>query len=269
MAKKEDQDTAWEGEEGVPDDFDFAIVSSKFGYLENYNNAETALLIWEGDSPDEDANRIIWPCGKGWKVVDRGKRVEHTRRRGFVTQSIVGKMITRVVQELGVDMKSRGEPLEASVWEGLSFHLKKETLDWGKDSGIAEESGGVTTHLMPTAVVGKKGKAAPKKSKKDEDEDEEETPKVKKSKVKDEDVEDEEEEAPKAKKKAKDEDEDEDDELAVIKIKSQLKKLAKEHDDREEFQKAAMDVPGVSENDDISSQVLDDSDDGFYARHHE
>ena len=209
---------SWDLDTGLPDDFDFWITSSEFGYRNEYVSGEVALLIWEGESPDEDVDSIIWPCGSGWEVVEQGRKVQHPKRVRFVNTSIIGKLINRVVEELGVDMAARGVATEASVWNNLGFHMRREELEYG--TGILEDKGGKTTHLMPVAVL---EKPAEKKA----------TAAVT--------VQD----------------------LTGKKLVALAKKLG-----REEFQRRAMDMEDVVASDDLMGQVLDDSDEGFWSKHH-
>jgi len=212
---------SWDLDSGLPDDFDFYITDASFGYREEYMNGEVPLLIWQGESPDEDIESIIWPCGQGWEVTRGGAEVEHPKRTRFVKTSMMGKLINRVVNELGVDMRSRGKATEAKVWKGLGFHMRREEIEYG--SGILEDRGGKTTHLMPVAVLEK-----PAKAKAGEVEAKAEKPSA---------------------------------EVVEKKLALLAKKLS-----REDFQKKAMDMPEVVENDDLLARVLDDSDDGFWAQ---
>jgi len=227
MAEQQVKDS-WDRESGLPDDFDFHITDASFGYRQEYMDGEVPLLIWQGESPDEDVESIIWPCGQGWEVVKGGAEVEHPKRTRFVKTSMMGKLINRVVNELGVDMRSRGKATEAGVWKGLGFHMKREEIEYG--SGILEDRGGKTTHLMPVAVLEKAAKVKPRTAA--------EAVEAKTEKPSSEAVE----------KK-----------LALL-----AKKLT-----REDFQKKAMDMPEVVENDDLLARVLDDGADGFWAQHHQ
>lgn len=224
MAEQEIKDS-WSLDSGLPDDFDFYITNASFGYREEYMNGEVPLLIWQGESPDEDVESIIWPCGQGWEVIKGGAEVQHPKRTRFVKTSMIGKLINRVVNELGFDMRSRGKATEAKVWKGLGFHMKREEIEYG--SGILEDRGGKTIHLMPVAVLEKTVKT--------------------KTRIMAEAVE------------AK----TESSEIVEKKLALLAKKLT-----REEFQKKAMDMAEVVENDDLLAKVLDDSADGFWAQHH-
>jgi hypothetical protein len=224
LPEKED---SWTLSSGLPDDFDFHITGAAFGYRQEYMDGEVPLLIWEGESPDEDVESIIWPCGQGWEVVKEGAEVQHPKRNRFVKTSMMGKLISRVVNELGVDMRSRGLATRADVWKGLGFHMKREEIEYG--SGILEDRGGKTTHLMPVAVLEKtraKGKTAASEA---------------------------------TSREAEAKSEKSSSELTMKKLAALATRLS-----REEWQKKAMDMPDVVENDDLLSRVLDDSEEGLY-----
>jgi hypothetical protein len=228
VSDKELKDS-WSLDSGLPDDFDFYITGASFGYRKEYMDGEVPLLIWEGESPDEDVSSIIWPCGAGWEVKKGGAEVEHSKRTRFVKTSLVGRLIDRVVNELKVDMRSRGKATEAGVWKGLGFHMRREEIEYG--SGILEEKGGKTTHLMPVAVIEKPTKGKPK-AKAEEVEAKTEVKAETKAKVPD---------------------------LTMKKLAALTKTKS-----REDWQKLAMDMPEVVENDDLLARVLDDSDTGLY-----
>jgi len=232
-----DEKTSWDTKTGLPDDFDFIIKGAAFGYREEYNRGESALLVWTGESPDEDADEIIFPLGKGWEVVDDGASVQHPKRRQFIDVSFMGMLINRVVKELGVDMKSRGPATSAEVWVGLGFHMKREKFEFG--SGIMEEKGGKTEHLMPVAVIAGKGKkaAAGKKTPAKAAEKEEEAEAT---------------EAPEV-------------DAALMK---KLTNLAKAMGTVGKFQEAAMNISDVAADEKLMAEVLEDGAKGFYAKHH-
>lgn len=218
---------SWLLESGLPDDFDFHITGASFGYRQEYMNGEALLLIWEGESPDDDVESIIWPCGGKWEVGKGGAEAAHPKRVRFVKTSMMGKLIDRVVNKLGVDMQSRGESFEAKVWVGLGFHMKREEIEYG---GILEDRGGKTVHLMPVGVLeAKAGKGATNTDKS----------KGTAAVVEDKPV------------------------TKVIEKKLSLlaKKLSKE-----EFQSKAMDMAEVVDDADLLAAVLEDSDDGFWAK---
>lgn len=153
-SRTEDREDEWGLDSGLPSDCDITITKSTFGYLDTYQNGEVALLIWDVESPDADFEYpIIWPCGSGWEVKERGKRVEHPKRSRFVETSTIGRLIKRC-KDLGIEdvLRARGNPRDAAIWEGLTFHVKRETSTiqgGGGDSGIPATQ----EHLMPTEFV--------------------------------------------------------------------------------------------------------------------
>jgi len=213
--------SSWDTDSGLVDECDFFITEPYWGYRDEYQSGEVPLLILGGESPDEDIESIIFPCGAGWEVMEQGRKVQHSKRVRFVKTSLVGRLIDRVCKELKVNMAERGLATDASVWKGLGFHFRREEITFG--SGILEASGGKVNHLMPVAVL---EKPAEKKAEK----------------------------ALVAEGKP---------DLTEKKLAAMAKKL-----DREEFQKRAMDMEDVVANDDLMGQVLDDSDAGYWAKHH-
>ena len=224
--RRKEERGEWELDSGLVDDGDIVVKKSRFGYLDSYQSGEAALLIWDVESPDAVFEYpIIWPLGSDWKVVDRGLRAEHPKRERFVKTSIYGRLIERVTKDLGVDMKSRGGPRTATIWEGLSFHVKREVLKFpgAAERGLKDE----VEHMMPTEFLGEGGQKAATKT------------------------------ATKVKEATGDGD-----------VVDRLTKLAKSLDNREKFQKAALNLSELNEsaNSALLSDVLEDSDQGFWAR---
>lgn len=222
----------WEVVSGLPDDFDGVIKTSRFGYMDNYQNGEVALLIWDIESPDVEEQVIIWPCGKGWVVKDRGKRVEHPKRQQFVDTSAMGRLIVRVTKELKIDMRSRGSAQEAAIWEGLGFHFKREEFklpEGAKERGLPEK----VVHLMPVEVL--EGQSA-----------EPTAPRTRRA-------------ATQPEEKAQ--------EAVSDGLTRRLTALAKRLD-LKAFQDRALDMDEFkgSDNTDLLTDILDDSEKGFWAR---
>jgi len=160
---EKERENLWETESGFLEEADFWIEKAHFGTMEEYASeyGQPTLLIWRGFSPDTGReHRVIWPLGAGWEAVDDGARCQHPKRQKFVRTSIYGRLLDRVMRELGEECKKtlleRGLPTEAKVWEGLGFRLVMEELEFGP--GILEERGGKTRHLMPIAFLGVKEK---------------------------------------------------------------------------------------------------------------
>jgi len=139
----------FELESGLPDDFDAVIVRSWFGYKEEYQKGTVPLLLLDLKGPEIEPVNVAFSIGADWKIVEGGKRVEHPKgKKRFVQTSMIGHLIDRVVNKMGIEMWERGFPTEADIWTGLAFHWKREEITFGP--GILEEKGGKTTHLMPT-----------------------------------------------------------------------------------------------------------------------
>jgi len=139
----------YELESGLPDDFDAVIARSWFGYKEEYQKGQVPLLLLDLEGPEIEPLNVAFSIGADWKVIDGGKRVEHPKgKKRFVRSSMIGHLIDRVVNQMGIEMWERGFPTEADIWTGLAFHWKREEITFGP--GILEEKGGKTTHLMPT-----------------------------------------------------------------------------------------------------------------------
>ena len=233
----EDKEDPWGLDTGLPDNVDVTIVKSVFGYQDNYQNGEVALLIWDVESQEADFEYpIIWPCGAGWEVKERGKSVEHPKRSRFVETSTVGRLIKRC-KELGIEdvLRARGTPREAAIWEGLTFHVKRESweIPGGKERGLPESQ----DHLMPTEFIeGEKPAVAARPATRTAT-------------------------RPASRAKAAEA------ESAPDALTERLTKLAQTLE-IEKFQKAAMNIDELNdaENSALLADVLEDGDEGFWAR---
>jgi hypothetical protein len=229
----------WELGSGFADDFDFHVERAYFGFRDNYMGGQVPLLIWEGSSPDaEDVTEVAFPIGSGWNVVGNGARIEHeSGRKKIIRNSVYGHLINRVVNELKVESVLEGSPLEAKTWEGYTWHLKREKIEY---PGLKrdDKEGVATERLMPVALVKDKtgAKAASKGAQK--------------------------ESAPSANGPVGDGDLD-----IPAALKAKLIALAKKHD-RGEFQVKALELDEVVANDALMNAILDDGPAGWWARYH-
>lgn len=229
----------WELDEGgLPDDFDFTITSAEFGYEENYKDQTGAmipLLKLHGTSPDVEIDTAVtYSLGSGWEPTKGGKEIKNAQgKHVFTKTSMIGRLIERVTSKeppgLGIDMAARGSAKIAAVWVGLSFHMKREEFEF---KGLLQDKGGKSTRLMPVTFLGDKGKGAGK--------------------------------AGTENKSAAGKGKAETGDVSSL-VEKKLTMLAKKLD-KTEFQKKAMDMDEVVENDDLMTDVLDDSADGFWAR---
>ena len=235
----EAQENAWETETGLPNDIDAWMSDCKFGMKDDYAKAITDIgaegsgLMFMFDLMDEKGEiqgSQGYSIGTGWIVSDDGLSISHPKRHNVVGSSMYGTLQNRVVKELGVDMASRGSPLEAKVWEGLGFHW----LQQPHSTVSGEEKMG----LMPITVLDAKAGAPAT------------TPAAGESvadKV--------------AAAKAK---------LAAGKAgagTADLVALAKANE-LADFQAKALEMADVASNDELMASVLDDGPDGFWAVNH-
>lgn len=229
MAEREAK-SPWDTDTGLPTDFEFHVTKARFGYRKEYMEGSALLLVWQGTSPTEDTTEILWAMGAGWTTED-GITATHEKRERIVKTSIYGKLIDRVTKELGymTEMEKRGAPTNASVWEDLTFFMVREPLEY---AGLLEDKGGKTEHLMPTQVVsGLDSKKAVKSTKKG------------------------------SKTAEKDESAPAGDNPITAKLKILALNL-----DKDNFQQQAIKIAASDQA--LLAQVLDDSDKGFWSKHH-
>lgn len=145
---------------GLPDDIDFTIAKAEFGYDAQYNNGEQILfMITAAETNDEgEPYHNFYSLGKAgaWETLDHGKTVESQSQppaEGFNKQSSYWKFIEAALETgAGAVIQGRGTPDNASIWEGLTFHMNRVQVD---RPGLGE---GKQELLLPTAFVGEAGK---------------------------------------------------------------------------------------------------------------
>lgn len=156
----------WAQTSGLIDDVDVTFVDCRFGTRSDYADGIPLLFIAdcrvEGeDGPEEQ--ELIYPCGKGWESAERGEIAvrEDGRPRGFNKNSGYGMLIAHAL-ECGAPLKERSDeygPMRASIWNGLTFHMRRKTISFGGEIGERER-------LLPVKFVGEAGKASSKASRK-------------------------------------------------------------------------------------------------------
>lgn len=141
---------SWELESGLPDNLTLTIIDARFTTNEQYNSGQSLMLEWDGetDDPDNAELTVGFSCGGGWDAEDRGQRAVHMKKKHFVKNSRIGKMIVRALElGAGPTLESRGDMTDARVWVGLKFHMIRESFDYGRDIGSRE-------FLMPDQYLG-------------------------------------------------------------------------------------------------------------------
>lgn len=139
MADENEYDP-WATTSGLVDDVTVTITDAYFTFDPQYNDGQTLLLKVAGQTDDEENPEFdqFFPCGNGWETTDKGKSAsrEDGKRKGFNKNSGYGMFFTRAIDAgAGEALKSRGTPMEAEVWKGLTFHFKRESIDFGGEIG--------------------------------------------------------------------------------------------------------------------------------------
>ena len=269
--QRPDPNDDWEPSTGLPDDFDFWVTRAWFGFDEDYGG-DIPLLIWEGESPDADLDRpIIWSLGRGWEPRDRGQSVIHEKRTRFVDVSQLGRLLKRIQDFPDLDMRERGSAREAKVWNGLGFHMMRETIKnptGASERGIPQEY----DHLMPVAFLGIQGeedggkragarartagrttRPAPAartqaRNGAEEDDDGEEQPQ------------------PRRGRRSLSQPENAPEARSEDRLQRQLEARARAAASLEDFQRKALNLEGLEDRQDLYADVLDDGPEGLYAR---
>lgn len=160
MPTEHDQDfDPFTPETGLIDDFDFTVENAYFATDSNYNDGETLLLKLEGATDNAEAPETVlqYSCGNGWEASDGGKVAvrEDGRRRRFNQQTGIWKLVEAAMNCGAADaMRTKGTPMEASMWVGLRFHIRRVEQGEGQYK---------TTRPLPVeflGVVSENGSAA-------------------------------------------------------------------------------------------------------------
>lgn len=142
-----------------PDKCTGKIKKSRAVVDPNYNEDAT-ILRWEleTDDPEFEEHTVQYSIGNGWESDDQ-KKVRHVKKKDkFNENSMYGRIINRVVgQGNGEEyadafegalkvLQERGDPMDVTIWEGLTFRFEQEELDFGK--------GMKSNRLMPVEFLG-------------------------------------------------------------------------------------------------------------------
>jgi len=143
-------------ETGLIDDFDFTVDSSWFTTDASYNDGETLLLKLSGptDNPENPEVTLQYSCGNGWEASDGGKVAvrEDGKKRRFNQSSGIWKLVEAAMEAGAGDvLRKRGTPMEASMWAGLKFHMKRVEQGEGQYK---------TTRPLPVSFLGVAGEGS-------------------------------------------------------------------------------------------------------------
>ena len=156
---------AWATEELIPlNKGEVEVVDS---YFEQGKFATQLILVYQVHVPIDPvdypaATTMGWySCGKDWQILDNGARIvklgaDPTRPTKIHSSSNYGRLMNRVVKELGFDMRIRGLPTEASVWKGLRFLVARETTVFDGIPSDTSQPGSQSKEgsiLLPQSIV--------------------------------------------------------------------------------------------------------------------
>jgi len=148
---------AWELESGLISDVDAWIANPHFGYKEEYRSkvmetgASESGLMFLVDLVDDNGAVLAsqgFSVGTGFIPSDDGLSISHPKRNNVVRGCRYADLQERVVKVLGIDMMSKGSPLDAGCWDGLGFHWMLE--DHTTVSGDTKQG------IMPTLFISDK-----------------------------------------------------------------------------------------------------------------
>lgn len=153
-------DKMWDGDDGLLDDFDFTVISPKFGYTE-YNQGNTLLLLLEGEAVTSDGavveHTCQYSCGSKHEPVGQGEKAVHESGEDKPFNKRAGVMdLVRAARELGAldEAIAAGlTPLDASMWKGLKFHMNRIKVGDFTPEGESEKRDVVRE--LPTVFLGK------------------------------------------------------------------------------------------------------------------
>jgi hypothetical protein len=234
-------------ETGLLDDFDFTVTSAKFAPDARYQNGEALLLQLEGttDSLDVPETHVWFSVGKGWVSKDGGRTTVHESGKPdkrYNGNSQIARLITRCLNDFNIGdvLDARGNMYLADTWVGLRFHMKSEIMDYG--SGIDPKS-----KVMPVAYLGtvEEGAAgAPTAAATPAPAGETGAEKI-------------------ARLKAEREALANRDESGDVPLKDRVLEVLRKHDNFAAAQSEALDLDGVTDDDEIINGLMDES--GFWA----
>lgn len=144
---------------GLMDDIDLTFEEATFGFDPAYNDAETCVLkvTVSSDDPDfdEENNVLLYPCG-GFEPTDKtGRHAQHEsgKPKPFNKNSGIGLLIGAMMDTDAADvLQARWKeddlsPFDAELYEGLSFHMKQKTINYGGEIGEKDR-------LLPEEFLG-------------------------------------------------------------------------------------------------------------------
>ena len=145
----------WELESGLPNDIDGYMVNCRFGMNDEYMSAVsksddattgTQFIFDLVDAEGNELGSVGYSVGSGWTAADDGLSITHDKRAKVIRGTRYGDLQERVLVQMKVDMRGRGAPVDAKIWEGFGAHWMQEDKK--------SVSGKVNKVLYPVSFLG-------------------------------------------------------------------------------------------------------------------
>lgn len=148
------QGDPFETYDGLPDDFDGTITEPYFGYDTDYMGGDKLALMFTLVSAELEApEKMLFGTGKDWEPdkTPRGSRIDRKGKQSFHKNSGCGVLLDAMKAAGAIDAmrKSDAIPMEAAMYDGLSFHWERKEFTYDLDEGKK-----VTSRLLPTKFLG-------------------------------------------------------------------------------------------------------------------
>jgi hypothetical protein len=145
----------WELESGLPNDVDAWMVNCHFGKNDEYMSAVsktddattgTQFIFDLVDAEGNEVGSVGYSVGSGWTPSSDGLTITHDKRANVIRGTRYGDFQEKVLVTMKVDMRGRGAPIEAKIWEGFGAHWMQEDKK--------SVSGKVNKVLYPVSFLG-------------------------------------------------------------------------------------------------------------------
>lgn len=156
-------------EEGGIDDVDATLTNCRFEFDPEYQDGDVLVFKTDLEIDDDDYDEPFtarYSCGQGWTTLDKGKTAEREdgKKKNFNKRGAFGLLLGSVFEledALGV-LQERNNlndltPQDASLLDGLRFHMNQVETDYGGDIGKINR-------LVATSYLGEAGGASTKAS---------------------------------------------------------------------------------------------------------
>lgn len=128
--------------DGLLDDFIVSISEASFGVnLQLDDTGEKLFLNLVGRTDDSDQPEFdeVFGCGAGWETDGKVIKRADGKLKGFNRNTKYAMLIASAIEAgAGEVLRSRDPklgPMNAAIWEGLSFHVKRGEHDYGGEIG--------------------------------------------------------------------------------------------------------------------------------------